>query len=50
MENVDKNEVEELMNPEEVQGGEPFGLQPQGGRQDQAGHQQGEDRPPVEQG
>ena len=50
MENVDKNEVEELVNPEEVRGGEPFGLQPQGGRTDQAGDRHGEDCPPVEQG
>ena len=48
MEDVEKNEVEDLMNPKEVGGGEPYGLQPQGGRRDQAGHRHGEDGPQVE--
>ena len=46
MEDVDEDEVEELLCPEKVKRGEPGGLQPQGGRGDQAGHQHGEDRPP----
>ena len=50
MEDVDENEVEELVRPEEVEGGEPHGLQAQGARCDQAGDQHGEDGPPVEQG
>ena len=50
MEDVDKDKVEELVCPEEVEGGEPDGLQAQGGRGDQAGDQHGEDGPPVEQG
>ena len=50
MEDVDKNEVEELMYPEEVGGGEPRGLQPQRGRCDQAGDRHGEDGPAIEQG
>ena len=50
MEDVNENEVEELMYPEEVGGGEPYGLQPQGGRRDQAGDRHREDGPPVEQG
>ena len=50
MEDVDKDKVEELVRPEEVEGGEPDGLQAQGGRRDQAGDQHGEDGPPVEQG
>ena len=50
MEDVDKNKVEELMYPEEVGGGEPYGLQPKRGRSDQAGDRHGEDGPHVEQG
>ena len=50
MEDVDKEEVEELVCPEEVEGGEPGGLQAQRGRHDDAGDQHGEDGPPVEQG
>ena len=50
MEDVDKDKVEELVRPEEVEGGEPDGLQAQGCRRDQAGDQHGEDGPPVEQG
>ena len=50
MEDVNENEVEELMYPEEVGGGESYGLQPQRGRRDQVGHHHGEDGPPVEQG
>ena len=50
MEDVDKDEVEELVHPEEVRGGEPCGLQPQRGRRHQAGDHHGEDRPPVKQG
>ena len=50
MEDVDKNEVEKLMYPEEVGGGEPYGLQPQRGHRHQAGGQHGEDGPPLEQG
>ena len=49
MKDVDENEVEELMYPEEVGGGEPYGLQPQRGGRDQAGDRYGEDGPPVEQ-
>ena len=49
MEDVDKNKVEKLMYPEEVGGGEPYGLQPQRGGRDQAGDRYGEDGPPVEQ-
>ena len=50
MEDVEKGEVEELVHPEEVRGGEPCGLQAQGGRRDQAGHRRGEDGPQVQQG
>ena len=49
MEDVDKNEVEELVHPEEMGGGEPYGLQPHHGRRDQAGHRHGEDGPQVQQ-
>ena len=48
MEDVDKDEVEELVHPEEVGGGEPLGLQPQRRRGDEAGDHHGEDCPPVE--
>ena len=50
MEDVDKNKVEKLMYPEEVGGGEPCGLQPQGGRRHQAGDHHCEDGPGIEQG
>ena len=50
MKDVDKEEVEELVCPEEVEGGEPGGLQAQRCRHDDAGDQHGEDGPPVEQG
>ena len=50
MEDVNEDKVEELVSPKKMEGGEPCRLQPQGGRQDQAGHQHGEDRPPVQQG
>ena len=50
MEDVDKNKVEKLMYPEEVGGGEPCGLQPQGGRRHQAGDHHCEDGPRIEQG
>ena len=50
MENVNKNIVEKLLCQEKVEGGEPGGLQSQGGHRLQAGHQHGEDRPAVEQG
>ena len=50
MENVNKNIVEKLLCQEKVEGGEPCGLQSQGGHRLQAGHQHGEDRPAVEQG
>ena len=50
MKDVDENEVEELVHPEEVGGGEPDGLHPHRGRGDEAGDHHGEDGPPVEQG
>ena len=50
MEDVDKNKVEELMYPEEVGGGEPYGLQPQRGRHGQADDNHCEDGPRIEQG
>ena len=50
MKDVDENEVEELVYPEEVRGGEPGGLHAHRGRGDEAGDHHGEDGPPVEQG
>ena len=50
MEDIDKDEVEELIRPEEMEGGEPGGLQAERGHRDDAGDQHGEDGPPVEQG
>ena len=50
MKDVDENEVEELVYPEEVGGGEPYGLHPQRRRRDQAYDRHGEDGPQVEQG
>ena len=50
MKDVDENEVEELVYPEEVGGGEPYGLHPQRRRRDQAGDRHREDGPQVEQG
>ena len=50
MKDVNENEVEELVYPEEVGGGEPYGLHPQRRRRDQAYDRHGEDGPQVEQG
>ena len=49
MEDVDKEEVQELVAPKEVLRGEPRWLETKCDHEDEAGDQGGEDRPQVEQ-